>query len=383
MIAPKFIPLILRQLLRHRVRSVLTVSGVVTAMFLFVTIAAMQAGVSSATQQNADDTTLVVYRKDRFCPFTSQLPEYYQSKIQSISGVRAVIPMKIVVNNCRTSLDVVTFRGVPLDAFLALRQQDLHLVDGSFEQWRHRSDAALLGETLADRRRLRVGDRFDAAGVTAYVAGILRSEEVQDKNVAYVHLDFLQHATDKNLGIVTQFNVRVDDASVLDRVAQAIDGEFAVAEHPTTTRSEKAFVAYAAADMVELVAFTRYLAWGCIAAVLTLIGNAIVLSVQDRVKDHAVLQTLGYSPWLIGRLILFEGIVVGLLGGGLGTVLAAAVIEWGQFSLSTDGLSIPIEASALLLLTGTGISLALGVLAGLVPAWQATRGEIAGCFRAV
>ena len=383
MIAPKFIPLILRQLLRHRVRSMLTLGGVITAMFLFVTIQAMQAGVSAATQQNADDTTLVVYRKDRFCPFTSQLPEYYQSKIQSIDGVRAVIPMKIVVNNCRTSLDVVTFRGVPLDAFLGVRQQDLHLVDGSFERWRHRSDAALLGETLAERRGLRVGDRFDAAGVTAYVAGILRSEEVQDKNVAYVHLDFLQHATDKNLGIVTQFNVLVDESSVLDRVAQAIDGEFAVAEHPTTTRSEKAFVAYAAADMVELVAFTRYLAWGCIAAVLTLIGNAIVLSVQDRVKDHAILQTLGYSPWLIGRLILFEGIVVGLLGGGLGTVLAAAVIEWGQFSLSTDGLSIPIEATAMLLLTGMGISLTLGVLAGVVPAWQATRCEIARCFRAV
>lgn len=383
MIAPKFMPLILRQLLRHRVRSVLTIGGVVTAMFLFVTIQAMQAGVSSATQQNADDTTLVVYRKDRFCPFTSQLPEYYQTKIEGISGVRAVIPMKIVVNNCRTSLDVVTFRGVPLDAFLAVRRQDLHLVAGSIEQWRHRSDAALLGETLAHRRGLRVGDRFDAAGVTAYVAGILRSEEVQDKNVAYVHLDFLQHATDKNLGIVTQFNVWVDDASVLDRVAQAIDGEFAVAEHPTTTRSEKAFVAYAAADMVELVAFTRYLGWGCIAAVLTLLGNAMVLSVQDRVKEHAILQTLGYSPGLIGRLILFEGIVVGLLGGGLGTVLAAGAIEWGQFSLSTDGLSIPIEATGLLLLTGTGISLTLGVLAGMVPAWQATRCEIAHCFRAV
>lgn len=383
MIAPKFIPLVLRQLLRHRVRSMLTLGGVITAMFLFVTIQAMQAGVSAATQQNADDTTLVVYRKDRFCPFTSQLPEYYQSKIQSIDGVRAVIPMKIVVNNCRTSLDVVTFRGVPLDAFLAVRRQDLHLVDGSFELWRHRSDAALLGETLAARRGLRVGDRFDAAGVTAYVAGILRSEEVQDKNVAYVHLDFLQHATDKNLGIVTQFNVLVDDASVLDRVAQAIDGEFAVAEHPTTTRSEKAFVAYAAADMVELVAFTRYLGWGCIAAVLTLVGNAIVLSVQDRVKDHAILQTLGYSPWLIGRLVLCEGIVVGLLGGGMGTLLAAGVIEWGQFSLSTDGLSIPIEATPLLLLTGMGISLALGVLAGVVPAWQATRCEIARCFRAV
>ncbi|MCP4506548.1 MAG: ABC transporter permease, partial [Fuerstiella sp.] len=219
----------------------LTLSGVMTAMFMFVTIQAMQAGVSQATRENADDTVLVVYRKDRFCPFTSHLPHYYESRIRSIEGVRSVIPMKIVVNNCRTSLDVITFRGVPLDEFLNIRQSDLHIVQGSIELWQSRSDAALLGETLARRRGLKVGDRFDAAGVTAYVAGIIRSQEVQDHNVAYVHLDFLQQTADKNLGIVTQFNVLVEDASQLDYVAQAIDREFSVAEQPTTTRSEKAF----------------------------------------------------------------------------------------------------------------------------------------------
>lgn len=383
MIAPRFIPLILRQLLRHRVRSLLTLGGVVTAMFLFVTVQAMQSGVSQATQGSAEDTVLVVYRKDRFCPFTSQLPQYYDAKIRKLDGVRNVIPMKIVVNNCRTSLDVVTFRGVPLEDFLGIRRNGLQVIAGSIEQWQRRSDAALLGETLARRRGLQVGDRFDAAGVVAYVAGIIRSEEVQDQNVAYVHLDFLQQTTDKNLGIVTQFNVRVQDPAQLESVAQAIDAEFAIAEHPTTTRSEKAFVAYAAADMVELVNFTRYLGWGCIVAVLILVGNAIVLSVQDRVKEHAILQTLGYSPLLIGRLIVFEGICVGLLGGGLGTLAAVAVMEWGQFSLSVDGLSIPLQAGLLLLLTGMGISLLLGVLAGLVPAWQATRAEIAHCFRAI
>jgi len=383
MIAPRFIPLIVRQLLRHRVRSLLTLGGVITAMFLFVTVQAMQSGVSQATQASADDTTLVVYRKDRFCPFTSQLPEYYVSKILQIEGVRAVVPMKIVVNNCRASLDVVTFRGVPLDDFLGVKRDGLDVIAGSIEQWQRRSDAALLGETLARRRGLKVGDRFDAAGVIAYVAGIIRSGEVQDHNVAYVHLDFLQQTVDKNLGIVTQFNVLVNDASQLEQVAQEIDREFAVAEHPTTTRSEKAFVAYAAADMLELVAFTRYLGWGCIVAVLALVGNAIVLSVQDRVKEHAILQTLGYSPLLIGRLIVLEGVCVGLLGGGAGTLAALAVIEWGQFSLSVDGLSIPIQAGPMLLLLGMGISLVLGILAGLAPAWQAARHEIAQCFRAV
>ncbi|MHC4552496.1 MAG: ABC transporter permease [Planctomycetota bacterium] len=383
MIAPKFIPLTVRQLLRHRIRSFLTLSGVMTAMFMFIAIQAMQTGVSQATRENADDTVLVVYRKDRFCPFTSQLPQYYESKIRGMEGVRAVIPMKIVVNNCRTSLDVVTFRGVPLEEFLSVKSSEIDIIQGSVEQWRSRSDAALLGETLARRRGLKVGDRFDAAGVTAYVAGVVRSQEVQDHNVAYVHLDFLQQTADKNLGIVTQFNVLVEQSSRLDDVAQAIDQEFSVAEHPTTTRSEKAFVAHAAADMVELVAFTRYLGWSCIAAVLILVGNAIVLSVQDRVKEHAILQTLGYSPYLIGRLIVFEGLCVGLFGGSIGTLAAAGIIEWGQYSLSVDGLSIPIQAGLMLTMTGMGLSVILGVAAGLVPAWQASRQEIAQCFRAV
>jgi len=383
MIAPRFIPLTLKQFMRHRVRSLLTLGGVVMAMFLFVTVQAMQQGVSTATQENADDTVLVVYRQDRFCPFTSQLPQYYADKIAQLPGVRAVIPMKIVVNNCRTSLDVVTFRGVPLDDFLPVKQGDLDIVAGSIAEWRRRSDAALLGETLAKRRGLKVGDRFNAAGVTSYVAGILRSEEAQDQNVAYVHLDFLQQTTDKDLGIVTQFNVLVEDASMLEKVALAVDEEFSVAEHPTTTRSEKAFVAYAAADMLELVNFTRYLGWGCMIAVLALVGNAIVLSVQDRIKENAILQTLGYSPRLIGRLIVVEGICGGLVGGGLGTRAAVGVIEWGQYSLSVDGLSIPIQAGTMLVLSGLGISLSLGLLAGLVPAWQATRHEIAHCFRSV
>lgn len=383
MIAPKFIPLIFKQLLRHRVRSLLTIAGVVTAMFLFVTVQAMQQGISAATQENADDTVLVVYRQDRFCPFTSQLPQYYKDKIEQIPGVRAVIPMKIVVNNCRTSLDVVTFRGVPLEEFLEVKKGDLDIVSGSIEEWRRRSDAALLGQTLALRRGLKVGDRFDAAGVTAYVAGVIKSPEVQDQNVAYVHLDFLQQTTDKGLGIVTQFNVLVDDSALLESVALAVDEEFSVAEHPTSTRSEKAFVAYAAADMLELVSFTRYLGWGCMIAVLGLVGNAIVLSVQDRVKENAILQTLGFSPMLLGKLIVFEGVCVGLAGGGLGTLAAVGVIEWGQYSLSVDGLSIPIQAGSLLMLSGLGISLSLGLLAGLVPAWQATRHEIAHCFRAV
>lgn len=383
MIAPKFIPLVLKQVIRHPARSLLTIGGVATAMFLFVAVQAMQQGVHTATHETAADTTLVVYREDRFCPFTSRLPEYYLPQIERIEGVRAVVPMKVVVNNCRASLDVVTFRGVPRDRFVEQYAPNLQIIEGSAAEWRKRSDSALLGETLANRRGLKVGDRFDAAGVTSYVAGVIRSDEPQDQNVAYVHLDFLQQTVDRKLGIVTQFNVKVESPEQLDSVAAAIDEVFAHAEQPTTTRSEKAFVAQAAADMIELIEFTKYMGWGCLAAVLALVANAIVMSVQDRIKDHAVLQTLGYRGGLIGRLIVSEGVLVALIGGAAGTAAAMAVIRWTQFSLSVDGLSIPIEADAALLGTGLLIAVLLGVLAGLVPAWRASRKQIAECFRAV
>jgi putative ABC transport system permease protein len=384
MLSPKFIPLVLKQVLRQRTRSALTVCGVATAMFLFCVIEAMQSGMREATEGSAADSTLVVYRESRFCPFTSRIPERYLERILAVPGVKSAEPMKIVVSNCRASLDVVTFRGVTPDIFARAHAPELKLINGSVADWQERSDAALVGETLAKRRGFKLGDRFDANGITVLVAGIFESEEPQDKNVAYVHLDFLQRAPGiKQLGIVTQFNVKVDDPKKLKTVAEAIDAEFKNEQDPTQTRAEKAFVARATGDLLELIGFTRWLGLGCVAAVLALVANTVILSVQDRVREHAVFQTLGFQSGLIARLIICEGLVLNLIGGISGIVVACAVLHWGQFSLSNEGLSINFGATPGMLATGLGITVALGILAGLVPAWQASRREIVSSFRAI
>lgn len=384
MFSAKFIPLIVKQVVRHRTRTLLTVGGVAMAMFLFCAVQAMQGGVKDATETTARDTTLVVYRQNRFCPNTSRLPEYYGDRIAKVPGVASVVPMKIVVTNCRTSLDVITFRGVPEDRFVERYAPGLNVLDGSTSAWQSRTDAALVGESLARRRGWRVGDRFDAVGITAYVAGIIRSDQPQDQNVAYVHLDFLQRASgNRKLGVVTQFNVKVADPKQLESVATAIDTEFAKDPDPTQTSAEKAFVARAAADVVSLVHFTQWLGWGSLAAVLALVANAIVLSVQDRIKEHAVLQTLGYTGRLIAMLIVGEGLLLGLIGGFVGVGAALAALHWGQFSISNEGLSIQMGARTSVIVTGLIVSAALGVIAGLVPALQASRREITSCFRAV
>ncbi|GAB5495658.1 MAG: ABC transporter permease [Phycisphaerales bacterium] len=376
-------PYVIKQVTRHRVRSLLTVFGIAIAMFLFTSVQAMNEGVTAATTATANDTTLVVYREDRYCPATSQLPQDYQRRIEGIDGVTSVTPMKIVVSNCRTSLDVVTFRGVPKEEFLSGAGKELDVVAGSAEEWLSRTDAALLGETLATRRGLKPGMRFDAAGITATVAGIVRSDNPQDQNVAYTALEFVQLAGRDQLGIVTQFNVKVADASLLDPVASEIDEMFRTAQEPTATFGEKAFIGRLADDIIELVGFARWLGLGCLAAVLALVANSIVLGVQSRIAEHAVLQTLGFHSRMVALLIVAEGVVLAAIGGVLGAAAAIGVARYGNFALSVEGTSIPIVADAKLLSMGLVVCVVIGVLAGLVPAWQASRRSIVECFRSV
>ena len=364
--------LALKNIFRYRLRSSLTMAGVATGMFLFTTVETMQQSLARVTRSEADDTTLIVYRENRFCPSTSRLPEYYLSSIEKIEGVRRVIPIQIAVNNCGASLDVITFRGVPPENLLKYNP-DLEVVDGSFKNWTSRSDAALVGQTFAQRRNLQTGDQFEAVGVNVYVAGIIKSNEAQDNNVAYVHLPFLQQASKVGLGTVTQFNVKVESAELLDAVATKIDTTFRSDSQPTVTRPEKAFFAETAKQMIELIGFTRWLGLGAVAAVLGLVANAVLLIVRGRIKETAVLQTLGFSRLRIACLITCEGLLLGLLGGAVGVVSAILFLHWQSFTLGNEGLTLAITPSITVLFNGLLVALILGFTASLYPAWRASR----------
>jgi putative ABC transport system permease protein len=99
------------------------------------------------------------------------------------------------------------------------------------------------------------------------------------------------------------------------------------------------------------------------------------------VKEHAVLQTLGFSGPRIVSLMLSESCLISLAGGVLGTVGCVAFLLWQPLSLSTEGVSIDFEASPALAAWGLGLSLVVGLLAGAVPAWQAGRAEIVSSLR--
>lgn len=378
MIALDLALLAFKQLWRHRLRSLLTVLGVALGMFLYTAVETVQAATAAATA--GGDDRLVVYRENRFCPFTSRLPQHYLGGIEQVPGVADAVPVQVVVNNCGTSLDVVTFRGVP-PGELTTVAGELEPVAGDLGAWTGRSDAALIGEPLARRRGLSPGDRFDAAGVEVTVAAIVAAKRPMDRDVAWVHLDFLQQASRAGLGVVTQFNVTVADGHDPAAVAAAIDERFASDTDPTHTRPESAFVAQVAADLLTLVGFTRWVGLGAVVAVLALVTNTALLAVRSKVQEHAVLRTLGFGDGALAWLVVVDGLVLALVGGALGSLAAAAAFAFSGVSLSSEGLSIVFQPRPAVIATSLLIAALLGLIAGAVPAWQAIRRPITASLR--
>lgn len=370
-----------RGLVRRPTRSALVVSGIAVAIFLFCTVDAMSKGVSRATHRAASETALVVYRQNRFCPFTSQLPQYYENEIARIPGVQSVVPVKIVVSNCRASLDVVTFRGVPPEAFATSHASRVD--PAAMKAWLARGDGAILGRELAERRRLKAGDRFTAAGVDAFVAGVIDSDAPQDQSSAFVHLPFLQEQSRRGATgtIVTQFDVRVKDPSQLEIVAAAIDEKFANDQAPTSTRAETAHVARAAGDVMALVGFAQALGIAALIAVFALVANAIVLSMRSRQREVSILQTLGFGGWHMATLVIAEALMLGSVGGMVGAGASYAAIALARTAMTMEGVSIAVPPSALIALGGVAIAIALSLAAGVVPAIAASRQSIVAGFR--
>ena len=379
--ALNIITIAFKYVVRNRTRSILTVLGVATGMFLFGTIETMQDSLKNATEITANDTTLVVYRENRYCPSTSRLPEYYKDEIKKIKGVESVIPVQIVVNNCGTSLDVVVFRGIPADRINAI-SKNIEVLNGSVNEWLNREDGALIGANLAQRRRLDVGDSFDAAGVTVLVSGIIRSaESSQDDNVAYVHLPFLQQASRVGLGTVTQFLVKVSDSSLLNSVSRQIDNRFKTESEPTDTTPEKAFFASTAKELIELIGFSRWIGIASVFAVIGLIANTILIAVRSKISEHAILKTIGYSELSISWLIISEAIILSVVGGIAGIAGASIFLHLQKITIGNEGLALAFIPSFSIWLKGFSLSLLLGIVAGVYPAWLAGRQSIASNLR--
>ena len=378
----RFAPYVFKSLWRHRARTLLTVSGSAVALFVFCFVTAVQEGLARLTSDEASQRTLVVFQENRFCPASSRLPEDYARTVGKMPGVKDVVPIKVYTNNCRASLDVVVFQGMPPAKLRSVR--DLTLTGGSWPDFETRKDGAVVGEAVANRRRLAVGQKFTIGEVTVSVVGTFRSSVLSEENFIFTHLDFLQRARGRSsVGTVTQLEVQLADGVDPDALAAEIDERFRSGPVATTTKSKGIFQADTLSDLGELIGFAHWLGIACVGLVLALVATTTVMAVQDRIKEHGVLQTLGLRPGRIFRLVLAESVLQTLAGGLIGISLGMLLLGWGDLAVGAEGVTIAFRPSAALALSGFAVTLGTGVLAGLIPGWQASHTEIVSALRHV
>lgn len=364
-----FLPYVVRTARRARLRSSLTVLGAAMAMALFAFVRTVDDGTQQLAERS-QQPVLVVFQDSRFCPLTSELPLRYATEIAAMPGVAAVLPTLVFVNNCRSNLDLVTLHGV--DEAGLEKLYDLDVLAGSVAAWQKTRDGALVGERLALRRHLQVGDRLKLGEIDVQVSGIVRSEFAGVANLAFLHLDLLALAR-KRQGGATQFLVKLAPDADAEKIAEAIDTRFSTDQARTDTKSMQAFVAAALAEIAQVVAFARWLGVLAVAVVALVLANTVFISAESRAAEMAVLETVGLGKGKLMALIAAEGIGLGCVGGALGTGLVVLLLVLWPVTLGVEGYGIDLAPHAATVLWSLAAAVLVGALASLPPAVAVAR----------
>jgi putative ABC transport system permease protein len=381
----KFTRILMANLLRKKVRLLLTVGSFAVALFLFTFLAVVRSAFSIDAVVVKADRLIVVNRTSWF----NTMPVSYKDKIAQIPGVKNVT-------------HYTWFAGVyhdEKDFFpqFAIDPQGNRQVYPEFlipeEQWQaflKDRQGAIAGIETAQRFHWKIGDRiplmarqYGAGTWELNLVGIYHGERRQtDQTQFWFRWDYFNEKVPEEMkGQVGWYIVRVADPSDAVRVAKAIDQQFANSSHETRTNTESVFTA----DMLKQFGNIRFLIVSIGVVVLfTLLlvtGNTMAMAIRERTRELAVFKAVGFSDLNILVLVLSESLLIATVGGGLGLLLALLTIPLVASSLS--GMLSGLVLSPKILLFGVFLALLVGFLSGLIPGVIAMRLHIVTAMRRV
>src|SRR5262249_37996945 len=172
--------------------------------------------------------------------------------------------------------------------------------------------------------------------------------------------------------------LRTTSPALNDQVAKVIDQGFANSSAETATDTEKAFNKAFAAQLGNIALIVGLVVGAAFVTILMIVGNTMVMTVRERTREIGVLKTLGFTGGRILRLVLDESLLLALLGGIPGMIIAALMIYSIRDSLMNF---VPLMSlSPDIVLAALALMLALGLLTGLIPALNAMKLKIASAL---
>ncbi len=378
----KYRNLLIANLFRKKIRTTLTVGSFAVALFLFGLLAVVQGAFNQGVDIAGADRLVTVNKVSIIQP----LPLSYKEKILRIPGVKGVTFANWfggVYQDERNffpqfAVDTATYRQM---------YPELVVPDDQWQAFLYDREGCVIGSQLAKRFGWKLGDRIPIKGTIFQgtwefnVRAIYEGKRPQEDTTQFwFRWDFLEERRAWGKGLVGWYVIRVDDPDDSPRIVKDIDQEFANSPYETKTDTEKAFAASWVKQMGNIQFLIMSIGSVVFFTLLLISGNTIAMSVRERIRELAVLKAMGYSDVFVLLLVLSEGLLIAAVGGGIGLGLAKL------FSLSGDpthGLLPFFYLKLEAILLGIGLTLAVGILAGILPALSAMRMRVVDALRSV
>jgi putative ABC transport system permease protein len=192
----------------------------------------------------------------------------------------------------------------------------------------------------------------------------------------YFDQKYVEEAVSAAKGKAGSFDIMVDSAEDVPKVAAAIDAMFRNSPEPTQTEGEKEFQLGFINRLGNVKAFIGSICFAVIFATLLVSATTMAMSIRERTREVAVLKTLGFTRQSILKLYIGEAILVALAGGGLGCLLAIGLVSAISHAPGMGLLAGGMKVTPSTLLLALAVAGMVGFLSAILPAYHAARLDI-------
>jgi putative ABC transport system permease protein len=380
----KFFHLIWGNLKRKKLRTSLTLLSILVAFVLFGFLCAIKQALAGGIEVAGADRLIARHKVS----IIQMLPESYKARIERIPGVAAAVHQTWFGGIYQDPKNFFMQNPVEPEEFMKMFPEFI-LPPEQMKAWLGTRTGAIIGRKTAERFRWKIGDKvpimspiwlrktweFDIVGI---YDGAKKGTDTTAMFFRYDYFDEVRKAQNWGKGLVGWYTIRVKNPAEAAEVAKRVDEEFENSPAETKTEPEGAFIQGWANQIGNITLIVSGILAAVFFTILLVTGSTMSQAVRERIGELGVLKAIGFTNGQVLSLVLAESCLLTLLGGGLGLGFAWVLIARGD---PTGGLLPLFFLPARDMLVGLGISLALGLVTGFLPAQQAMRLRVAEALR--
>jgi putative ABC transport system permease protein len=384
----KFLPLIFRNVMRNKIRSLFTGLSIAVSLFLVVTLYSLLTHQDEITEATKVYNRVAVLHE---AGLAGQLPIAYLDRIRRLSGVEVAAPMSWFGGNYREeTVQFAQFATDPATIFTVY--PELTVNPEELKNWQGDRTGALVGSVIAKNKGWKVGSKIPLQGniypidLELTVDGIYDGPSTADKEWVLFHFAYmdesLKELRDPSAGNAGIIMLRTTSEGQIAPVMQSIESSFASSDAPVKPMTEKQF-AQSFTEMVGNVkGFIQYTSMAVVVALLCVAANTMAMSLRERTREIALLKAIGFPQNSVMGMFLCESVLIGLLGGVLGALggkLLFAIVDLSKVAPGLGLFYIPWSTA----LYGLALAACVGLFSGVIPAWRAAHVSVVDGLRKV